>query len=105
MKSRELGFYYSLKRKRFFSALATIFNEECPSSLSDRQAFLKKHCIALYDVIHECDITYSSDFYIRNVVPIPIKDILSKYPHITAIGIAGNKACSLFCKKLQTTNK
>ena len=101
VKSRELGFYYSHKRNRFFSSLATIFKEECPNSVSDRQEFLRKHCIALYDVIYECDIANSSDSSIRNVVPIPISDILSRYPHITVIGVTGNKACSLFNKYLK----
>ena len=101
VKSRELGFYYSHKRNRFFSTLATIFNEECPNSVSDRQEFLKKHCIALYDVIYECDITNSSDSSIKNVVPIPISDILSRYHHISVIGITGKKACSLFDKYLK----
>ena len=68
---------------------------------SDRQAFLKKHSIALYDVIYECDITNSSDSSIRNVIPIPISDILSRYPHITVIGVTGKKACSLFDKYLK----
>ena len=102
VKSRELGFYYSHPRNRFFSTLSKVFNEECPSSIEERKAFLKKHKIALYDVIYECDITNSSDSSIRNAVPIPIGDILIQYPSIKVIGITGKKACSLFDKYLRS---
>lgn len=53
-------------------------------------------------MIYECDITNNSDSSIKNVVPIPISDILSRYPHISVIGVTGNKACSLFDKYLKS---
>ena len=98
VKSRELGFYYSHKRNRFFITLANIFNEECPISIEDRMQFLIKHNIALYDVIYECDTANSEDSSIKNPIPIPIGDILVQYPNIKVIGITGKKACSLFDK-------
>lgn len=101
VKSREYGFYYSHPMNRFFPVLGRLFNEECPSSIEDRKAFLKRHHIALYDVVEECDINNSEDASIKNVVPINIKEILKKYPKIKVIGITGNKACSLFEKHLK----
>ena len=101
VKSREYGFYYSHPMNRFFPVLGRLFNEECPSSIEDRKAFLKRHHIALYDVVEECDINNSEDASIKNVVPIDIVTILKDHPNIKVIGITGNKACSLFDRFLK----
>ena len=101
VKSLQYGFYYSHPQNRFFPMLAKLFNEECPSSIDDRKAFLIKHKIALYDVIEECDINNSDDSSIRNPIPIDIESILNKYPNIKVIGITGKKAGSLFDKYLK----
>ena len=107
VKSREYGFYYSHPQNRFFPVLAKVFDEEHPISIDSRKAFLIKHNIALYDVIEECDIEGSSDSSIKNVVPAPIEEILTKYPNIHTIGITGKKAANLFdkylLKKIDTT--
>lgn len=101
VKSRELGFYYSHPRNRFFSTLSKVFDEEFSNTIEGRKAFLIKHHIALYDVVEECDINNSEDASIRNVIPINIERILCDYPHIKLIGITGNKASSLFDKYLK----
>ena len=101
VKSLQYGFYYSHPQNRFFSTLAKLFNEECPSSIDDRKAFLIKHKIALFDVIKECDINNSDDSSIRNPIPIDIESILNDYPNIKVIGITGKKAGSLFDKYLK----
>lgn len=100
VKSREDGFYYAFKRNRFFLALASLFDEDEPVTIEERKAFLKRHNIALYDVIYECDIHGSSDSSITNVKVIDIKSILEKYPSIKAVGINGGKAKELFDKYL-----
>ena len=100
VKSREDGFYYAHKRNRFFLTLSGVFHEDEPLSIEERKAFLKRHKIALYDVVHECDIHASSDASITNVEVIDIKDILAKYPNIKKIAINGGKAKQLFDKYL-----
>lgn len=100
VKSREYGFYYSHPQNRFFLTLSKVFDEELPSSIDDRKVFLKKHNIALYDVIEECEITNSEDASIRNPIPIDIVKILKEYPNIKVIGITGKKAASLFDRYL-----
>ena len=100
VKSREYGFFYMHPQNRFFLVLSKYFKEEEPKSVNDRKDFLKKHRIALYDVIEECDIVGSSDSSIKNAVPIDIKAIIKNYPNIKAIGINGKKAQSLFNKHL-----
>ena len=100
VKSREYNFYYSHPTNRFFKVLYEIFDEPYSTSIEDRKVFLREHNIALYDVIEECDIESSYDASIKNVIPIDIVDILSKYPNIKSIGITGGKATSLFKKYL-----
>ena len=100
VKSREDGFYYAHKRNRFFLTLSGVFREDEPLSIEERKAFLKRHKIALYDVVYECDIHASSDASITNVKVIDIKDILTKYPNIKKIAINGGKAKQLFDKYL-----
>ena len=100
VKSREEGFYYAHKRNRFFLVLSSLFNEDEPLSIKDRKDFLKRHKIALYDVIYECDIHKSADETIANVKVIDIKDILTRYPNIKTIAINGGKAKELFNKYL-----
>ena len=100
IKSREYGFYYSHPQNRFFPTLSKIFKEDCPNTIEERKEFLRRHHIALYDVIEECDISNSEDSSIRNVIPIDIEKILREYPNIKTIGITGKKASSLFDKYL-----
>lgn len=100
VKSREVMFYYGHPQNRFFKVLAQIYNEQLPETIEDRKAFLKRHKIALYDVIEECDILGSADSTITNVTPIDIKKILNEYPTITKIAINGGKAKELFDRYL-----
>lgn len=99
-KSREVMFYYGHPQNRFFKVLAKLFNEDVPLTVEDRKTFLKRHKIALYDVIEECDIEGSADSSIKNVIPIDIVSILEKFPNIKIIGITGNTARYYFDKYL-----
>lgn len=101
VKSREQMFYYGHPQNRFFKVLGKIFHEYVHNIVDSKKAFLKKHKIALYDVIEECDIEGSADSTIKNVTPIDLKSILEKYPKIKKIGVNGKKASSLFMKYLE----
>ena len=101
VKSREQMFYYGHPQNRFFKVLGNIFGEDVHNDVESKKAFLKKHQIALFDVIEECDIDGSADSSIRNVKPIDLEFILKKYPNIKSIGVNGKKASSLFEKYLR----
>ena len=100
VKSRERAFYYSNPTNRFYKVLFSIFNEIDSGDTEDRKDFLKRHDIALYDVIEKCDIQASYDSSIRNVVPIDIEKYLKMYPNTTTIGVTGKTAQKLFSKYL-----
>jgi TDG/mug DNA glycosylase family protein len=75
VKSREAGFYYAHPQNRFFPLLARIYEEKTPEGTKERQAFLARHHIALYDVIERCDIVGSSDASITHVVPTDLSHL------------------------------
>ena len=56
--------------------------------------------IAVWDVIHSCDIVGSSDSSIKNVVPNDIADIVRK-SHIERIFTNGKKADELYRKYIE----
>lgn len=97
VKSREIGFYYGHPKNRFWSTLEKVFEEKIGNSKEEKINFLKKHHIALFDVVKECDISSSSDASIKNVIPNNLKPIL-KNSNIKTIFTTGTKAHELYKK-------
>ena len=97
VKSRENGFYYGHPQNRFWKMLAQIFAENTPASIEEKQQFLEKHKIAVYDSIKECTINGSSDSSIRNVIPSDIAKIVSA-SKIAKILANGKTAAKYFLK-------
>lgn len=89
--SRKLNFYYANHNNRFWPVLSALFQEE----ITDRKAFCHKHHIALWDVIHSCRITGSSDTSIRDVTVNDIGSLVKK-TQISCIFTTGRKASSLY---------
>lgn len=97
VKSREIGFYYGHPKNKFWTTLEKVFNEKAGETIEEKIAFLKKHHIALFDVVKECDIISSSDSSIKNVTPNNLKPIL-KNSKIKKIFTTGTKAHQLYRK-------
>ena len=76
VKSREAMFFYSHPQNRFWRLLAVLFDEEAPTTIDEKRSFALRHNIAMWDVIHSCTITGSSDSSIRDVVPNDLSVIL-----------------------------
>ena len=72
----EEAFFYGHKQNRFWKLLAGILSEKKPETVEEKKDFLHRNCIAVWDVIHSCDIIGSSDSSIRNVVPNDLSEIL-----------------------------
>ena len=96
IKSREAGFYYAHPQNRFWKVLSNIFNE----TIENKQEFLKKNHIALFDVCASCEIKGSSDASIKEVVPNDISEIL-KSSEIKIIFLNGKTAANLYKKYMQ----
>ena len=103
-KSRELGFYYSHPRNRFWPVLAKIFGENVPETPEERKNFALRHKIALWDVLKECDIEGASDSSIKNAVPNDISVILNS-TEIKAVFTTGATAAKLYKKFIEPETK
>lgn len=97
IKSREVGFYYSHPKNRFWKTLEKVYSEKIGDSIRDKINFLIKHNIALFDVLKSCDISSSKDSSIKNPIPNNLNPIL-KEANIKAIFTTGQKAYQLYQK-------
>ena len=97
VKSREACFFYGHPQNRFWKLVAMTFEDELPETIQEKREFLLHHNIALWDVIHSCDITGSSDASIKNVVPNDLSVILAA-ADIKQIYVNGKTAYKYFEK-------
>lgn len=97
-KSEAAAFYYAHPQNRFWKIMSSLFDcSECDTT-EQRIELAMSNGIALWDVIHSCDIIGASDSTIKNVVYNDIIGLLSMYPNITRIFATGNKAYDLLKK-------
>ena len=95
--SFENDFYYAHKRNQFWKLLGEIYS--MPTDTKDeRIALLKKHKIALWDIIASCERKNSSDTNLKNVELNDIPALISEYPAIKRIAFTGKKAQQLYNK-------
>ena len=97
VKSREANFFYGHPQNRFWKVVSAVFEEETPQTVPEKKAFLLRNHIAVWDVIHSCDIDGSSDSSIRNVVPNDLSLILNK-ADIRTIYVNGKTAYRYYQK-------
>ncbi len=98
--SREKNFYYAHPQNRFWKTLSRIYQEEIGESSLEKEAFLKRHHIALFDCLKSCEIKKSSDASIKNPIPNDLDPIL-KTASIKMIFTTGKKAHMLYQKYLK----
>jgi hypoxanthine-DNA glycosylase len=84
-KSRQAGFFYMHPQNRFWSVMSAVFEEEfefpnkalgagstettIAAAIAERQDFLLRHSLAIWDVLASCKIEGAADSTIRNAVP------------------------------------
>lgn len=83
--------YYAKPGNRFWPMIAKIYGEETPAP-EQREDFLKRNKIALWDVYESVVREGSSDAKIVKSVSNNIADFLSKHKTIKKILVAGKKA-------------
>lgn len=76
VKSREVRFFYGHPQNRFWKVISAVFHDKTPEDIPEKKEFLARNHIAMWDSIHSCTITGSSDSSIRDVVPNDIRMIL-----------------------------
>lgn len=97
VKSRENMFYYGNPKNRFWDVLAAVFGDSVPVTNEEKVKYLKKHEIALWDSIAQCDIEGSSDSSIKNAVPNDICALFKK-TGIKKIYLNGNMSAEVYKK-------
>ena len=98
-KSREQGFYYGHPQNRFWKVMAQVLGENVPETISQKKAMLKKHHVALWDVLESCTIVGASDTSIEDAVPNKIGELVkkSKVTRIFCTGATAHKLYRKFC--------
>ncbi len=98
-KSREQHFYYANPRNRFWRVMEQLFSlkDQALSENKVRCEFLLAHHIALWDVLHACEIAGASDASIANPQPNDLVRIVSQAP-IAHIFTTGTTAYHLYRK-------
>ena len=104
VRSREEGFFYGHKQNRFWKVVSEVFEEATPETIPEKKAFLLRNHIALWDVIHSCDITGSSDSSIKNVKPNDLSVILD-HADIRNIFVNGKTAEKYYIKYSENNTK
>lgn len=96
-KSRENGFYYSHPQNRFWAVMAALLDEPLPRTPEEKRELVLRHRIALWDVLHSCEIRGAEDASIRKPAPNPIHQLLEQ-TQICAVFATGQKAAALYTR-------
>ena len=96
-RSRKDGFYYGHPRNRFWRVLADVFAEPVPADNREKENFVLRHGIALWDVLQSCRINGADDSSITDPVPNDISHILEN-SNILVVFTTGQKAADLYKK-------
>ncbi len=102
VKSRQAQFFYGHPQNQFWRLTATLLGEEAPETIPDKKAFLHRNHLALWDVIHSCDIEGSADSTIKNVVANDLRIILDNAP-IKRIFVNGRTSEKYYKKYIEKT--
>ena len=94
-KSRQVGFYYSHPQNRLWRVLAAVLSQDVPVSTVEKEGFLLRYNIAMWDVLASCQIVGADDNSIKDPVANDMNVIFSKAP-IKAVFTTGKKATELY---------
>ncbi|BCD60157.1 MULTISPECIES: DNA-deoxyinosine glycosylase [unclassified Nitratiruptor] len=102
--SFENGFYYGHLQNQFWKIIAAVFKQKVPDTLEEKKEFLKRHHIALWDMVKGCKRENSLDSSLSSIEVNDIEKILETYPNIQAIFFTGRKSQQLFEKHFSFLN-
>jgi len=94
-KSRSSHCYYGHPQNRFWKTLAAVYGEDVPMDVQERRQFVRKHRIALWDVLATCQIHGADDASISSPVVNNLSVIFEK-TNIKAVFTTGKKAKKLY---------
>ena len=100
-KSREQAFFYGHPQNRFWRVLAALGREPVPETREEKERFLERKQIALYDVIESCSIIGAADSTIADVQPADLRPLLERSRIGHSIYVNGGKAFEMYRKYTQ----
>lgn len=91
--------YYAYKHNQFWKIIYAVFGSKPSDNYADKVRFLKRHNIALWDVLSKCRReNSSSDSAIREEIPNKIPELLKAHPSIKRVFFNGRPAETFFKK-------
>lgn len=102
--SRKYEFFYGHPQNRFWKVTSAVLGCDVPKTIDQKKCFLLDNGIAVWDVIHKCDIIGSSDSSIKNVTPNDLTPILNG-GKIERIFCNGKTSGNLYTKYIYPTTK
>lgn len=88
--------YYANSSNYFWRIISCIFDEAIPDSYEERLSVLKKHHIALWDILKSADRESSLDSDIKNPSVNDILGFISVHPNLKVVGFNGKEAEEYF---------
>ncbi len=101
--SLKMGFFYGHPRNAFWRILGDLTADTPGNTPDDRNAFLLRHKIALWDTLKSCIRVGSSDSAIHAEQPTDLTVIIEHCPDLQAIFLNGGAAAH-FYRKYQAKN-
>ncbi|WP_141503581.1 DNA-deoxyinosine glycosylase [Paenibacillus luteus] len=99
VKSLEHKQFYGHPQNFMWKIIYRLFNDsEMDPVYENRLIFLKKHHLALWDVIESCEREGSLDVNIKAEVPQKLPELVAKYPSLRCFAFNGSKAYDTFHK-------
>lgn len=92
VKSLEKQQYYAHPQNKFWKIICELLNEKFSEDYTERLNIVKKHHIAIWDVIDSCERKGSLDSEIKNEEANQIGELLEQYPNVKAIFCNGGKS-------------
>lgn len=92
VKSLQMQQYYAHPQNNFWKLMFHLVDTEFSSDYHTRLQLLKKHRIALWDVIESCERKGSKDTDIKSEIDNDIQELINSHPNIKIIFCNGQKS-------------
>ena len=100
VKSRESLFFYGHPRNRFWTVIASVFEEKVPETVSEKKQLILRRHLALWDSVAFCEVTGSADASLHCIIPNDLRVILDAAP-IERIYCNGRKSFEIYARLIE----
>jgi hypoxanthine-DNA glycosylase len=98
LQSFAQNFYYAHPQNQFWKLLGGVYDERLPKTQEQKEAFLTKHKIALWDTVESCERENSLDSNLKNIRVNDIEHFVQMHPGIQKICFTGKTSQKLYEK-------